>query len=194
MLINRIIGAFTFRRKVYAGVERDKSFTTTAWILVVVIAFLNQLGAYPSLENPVNWLLSALVGTVFAIVGFALSAFVISWVGRAVFKAKTNFGEVVRTLGLAYVWNVVGVIGALVVLAPTALACIAAPVLFIAWILKLLASLVAVKEALDLDWLRTIITVILGWVVEVVLVLLASTVLATLGLATTAALGGLPGF
>ena len=48
MLINRIIGAFTFRKGVYAEVEEDTSFTTTAWILVAVVAFLNQLGSAAS--------------------------------------------------------------------------------------------------------------------------------------------------
>ena len=48
MLVNRIIGAFTFRKGVYAEVEKDTSFTTTAWILVVVASFLNQLGLFAS--------------------------------------------------------------------------------------------------------------------------------------------------
>ena len=45
MLIERIIGAFTFRKEVYAEVERDTSFTNTAWVLVAVVALLNQLGS-----------------------------------------------------------------------------------------------------------------------------------------------------
>lgn len=192
-MLNRIIGAFLFRTKVYANVERDKGFTTTAWILVVVVAFLNQLGAYVSLKNPVNWLISAVIATVLVVIGFALSALIISWVGRAIFGAKTNFGEVVRTTGLAYVWNIIGVLGILVALAPTALACILLPIFLITWVLTLLARLVAVKEALDLDWIRTIITVIVGWIVEVILVLLASTVLAMLGLGASAVLGTMPG-
>jgi len=36
MLIQRIIGAFTFRKGVYAGVEKDTEFTTTAWIIVAM--------------------------------------------------------------------------------------------------------------------------------------------------------------
>ena len=43
MLMNRIIGAFTFRRGVYAEVEKDQAFTTTAWILVIVVAFSAHL-------------------------------------------------------------------------------------------------------------------------------------------------------
>ena len=62
MLTERIMGAFTFRKGIYAEVERDASFTSTAWILVAVVAFLNQLGANASGEI-FNWLVSAVVGT-----------------------------------------------------------------------------------------------------------------------------------
>ena len=162
MLMDRIIGAFTFRRGVYAEVEGDTSFTTTAWILVIVIGFLNQLGSRAS-DNLVNWLVGAVVGTIFVVIGFALAAVVISAVGRALFNAEVTFDELVRTLGLAYVWQIVGVIGVVAAFSDT-LACVVAPALIIAAILGLIAWFVAAKEALDLDWVQTIVTVILGWI------------------------------
>jgi hypothetical protein len=48
MLTERIVGALTFRRGVYAEVEADRMFTAAAWIIVVFFAFLNQLGSYAS--------------------------------------------------------------------------------------------------------------------------------------------------
>jgi uncharacterized membrane protein YdjX (TVP38/TMEM64 family) len=92
MLVNRIIGAFTFRKGVYAEVEKDTAFTTTAWILVVVVAFLNQIGSAAT-SNLLNWLLGTIVGTIFAIIGFAVGALVINWVGRTVFQADVSFGR-----------------------------------------------------------------------------------------------------
>ena len=61
MLTDRIIGAFTFRKEVYKEVERDATFTNTAWVLVIVVAFLNQLGSQVS-ENLGHWVLGAAVG------------------------------------------------------------------------------------------------------------------------------------
>jgi hypothetical protein len=174
MLIERIIGAFTFRKGVYAEVEKDTTFTTTAWILVAVAAFLNQLGA--------------VVGTVFAVIGFAVGALVINWVGRTVFNADVTFEELVRTLGLAYVWQVVGVIGVLAAFSE-ALSCLLAPVMVIAAILMVIAWFVAVKEALDLEWVQTIVSVILGWIAVVVIMIVAGVVLGLLGLGA-AAVGG----
>lgn len=187
MTMDRIIGAFTFRREVYSEVERDTTFTTTAWLIVVIVAFLNQVGAFAGADF-LGWLIGAIVGTIFAVIGFAVAAFIISWVGKAVFNADVSFEEMVRTLGLAYVWNVVGVLGILGII--PALGCIVAPVVFIAWILGLIAWFIAAKEALDLEWLQTIVTVFLGWVALVIITALAGIILGILGIGA-AAVGGL---
>jgi hypothetical protein len=187
MLSDRIISAFTFRREVYKEVEGDTTFTQTAWLLVIVVAFFSQLGSRAA-DGLVGWLIGAVVGTVFAVIGFAVGAFIVNWVGRTVFDAEVTFEELVRTLGLAYVWNIVGVIGILGVLSD-ALACLLAPVTFIAWIAGLVSWFVAAKEALDLEWVQTIVTVIVGWVVVFVIVLIGGLIVAALGL-TAAAIGG----
>jgi hypothetical protein len=191
MLVQRIIGAFTFRKGVYAEVEADTTFTATAWILVAVVAFLNQLGTAAS-SDLVNWLLSAAAGTVFAIIGFAVAALIINWVGRAVFHADVDFNELVRTLGLAYVWNVIGVFGILAVISE-GLSCILSPVMVIAVIAMVIAWFIAAKEALDLEWLQTIVTVFLGWLALVIItVVIGGLVLGAVGLGA-AAMGGLFG-
>jgi hypothetical protein len=190
MLANRIIGAFTFRKGVYAEVEQDSSFTSTAWAIVAVVAFLNQLGSFAS-GDILNWLIGAVVGTIFAVIGFAVGAWVVNWVGRSVFNAEVSFDELVRTLGLAYVWQVVGVLGILTAFS-TALSCALAPVMLLTALLTIVAWFLAAKEALDLEWVQTIVTVILGWIALFVITLLAGMVLGMFGLGA-AAMGGLFG-
>ena len=187
MLIDRIIGAFTFRRDVYAEVEKDTSFTTTAWLLVVVVTFLNQLGSHAT-PNFFNWLISAIFGTITMVIGFALSVAVISWTGRSLFNAEVTFDELVRTLGLASVWNIIGFVGALAGVFPL-LACMMAPVLILGVVLLVVAWFMAAKEALDLDWGQTIITVILGVIVWVLILVLTRGALFLMGL-TARFLGG----
>ena len=189
MLVDRIIGAFTFRKEVYEEVEHDVNFTQTAWLIVVVVAFLNALGSGTS-DDIVNRFLGALVGTVFAVLGFAVAMYFISWLGKALFQADVSFGEMVRALGLAYVWNVVGFVG-IFSLISTTLVCLLWPVTLLAGLLGLAAWFVAAKEALDLDWVQTIVTVVIGWVVMMAIsVFLATIVLGALGLGA-AVLGGL---
>lgn len=189
MLIDRIIGAFMFRKGVYEEVEKDASFTTNAWLIVAVAAFLSALGAGAVAGGSfVNMFLGALVGTIFAVVGFGISAFVISWVGANVFQAQVTFEEVVRTTGLAYVWNAVGVLGILGALM-TVLGCIVGPIQFAAAIAGLVAALFAIKEALDLDWTPTIITVVIGWLIQFVVSVIAGIVLGALGIGVAGIMG-----
>lgn len=191
MLVERIIGAFTFRREVYADVERDTSFTVTAWLLVAVVAFLNQLGTYAS-TNVLKWLGSAIVGTVWAVIAFGVAAYIMNWLGRTLFQADVTFEEMVRTLGLAYVWKIVGVVGILAGLAD-ALSCLLAPALVIGWVMLVISWFVAAKEALDLDLVQTTVTVALGWLVFGLIMMLGSAVLSLIGL-TARGVGGIFGF
>jgi hypothetical protein len=180
MLVERIIGAITFRRDVYADVERDTSFTAMAWLLVAVVAFLNQLGTYAS-TNVLKWLGSAMVGTAWAVIAFGVAAYIMNWLGRTLFQADVTFEEMVRTLGLAYVWKIVGVVGILAGLTD-ALSCLLAPALVIGWVMLVISWFVAAKEALDLDLVQTIVTVALGWLVFGLIMMLGSAVLSLIGL------------
>jgi hypothetical protein len=191
MLFDRIFGAFWFRSRVYAEVEEDTTFTTTAWLLVIVSAFLNQLGSHAS-GNVTNWLISAVAGTITAVIGFALAAFIIDRVGRALFGADVTFDELVRTLGLASVWTAVGVLGVLTSFVEP-VSCFLAIIMLAAAIALVISWFVAAQEALDLRWGRTLATVILGWFVWLVIVIGTRVVLNMLGLGA-GALGGLIGF
>jgi hypothetical protein len=74
-----------------------------------------------------------------------------------------RLGRVVRDGGLAAVGGI-GVLGILA--AFEALSCALAPVQIIAGILMILAWLVSAKEVLDLEWLQTVATVVLGWLAQ----------------------------
>ena len=88
-MIDRIIAAFTFKQGVYKEVEDDVSFTSTAWMIVAVVAFLSSLGSYAASSHSVGsgWIIGALVGALFTVGGFALGCFVISWAGKTFFEA-----------------------------------------------------------------------------------------------------------
>jgi hypothetical protein len=190
MLTNRIIGAFTFRKGVYAEVEQDTTFTRTAWILVIVVAFLNQLGSYAS-EDFLDWVIGTGIGWLTAVIGFAVAAVIINWVGRTVFNAEVTFDELVRTMGLASVWTVIGVLGVLTAFSD-ALTCLLGPAMIIAWIAMVVAWFVAVHEALDLGWVQTIVTVLVGFIPFLIIMALTGVVLTLLDL-TASGFGDLIG-
>jgi hypothetical protein len=183
MLVQRITGALMFRRGVYADVEADTTFTAAAWLLVAIFALLNQLGSYAS-QSFFDWLVGAGIGTLTAIAGFAVAAAVINWVGRGVYNAEVTFDELVRTMGLASVWTAVGVLGAMAAFSD-ALSCILGPVIVISWIALVVAWFVAVHEALDVNWGKTVITVIIGFIPWAIIMVLTGVVLSLLDLTAT---------
>jgi hypothetical protein len=178
MLMERIIGALTFNRQVYADVENDTSFTNTAWTIVAVVALVVQIPGFFVAESATAWIISALVGALVSVLAFALGAYVVAWVGKSMFQADVTFEEMVRTLGLAYVWTIIGVI--------PLIACVS-------WIAGLAAWFIAAREALDLETGQTIITVIVGWVVVFLVTAGIGFVLGLLGLSVAAATGALSG-
>ena len=180
MLTERIIGALTFRRGVYADVEADRTFTASAWILVVIFALLNQLGSYAS-QSIFDWLVGAGIGVLTAIAGFAIAAAVINWVGRRRYSAEVTFNELVRTMGLASIWSAAGVLGVIAAFSK-ALSCILGPAIVISWVALVVAWFVAVHEALDLTWGKTITTVIIGFIPWAIIMSLTGVVLSLLGL------------
>ena len=183
MLTERIIGALTFQRGVYAEVEADKAFTATAWILVVIFALLNQLGSHAS-QSIFDWSVSTGIGLLTAIAGFAVAAAVINWVGRGRFGSEVTFDKLVRTMGLASIWTAVGVLGVIATFSHT-LSYILGPVIIVSWVALVVAWFVAVHEALDLTWGKTIFTVIIGFIPWAIIMALTGVVLSLLNLSAT---------
>jgi hypothetical protein len=190
-MMDRIIAAFSFKSEVYKEVEEDTSFTSSAWMIVAVVAFLSALGSNAAAASGIGarWIFGAVFAALFAVGGFALGCFVISWAGKTFFNADVTFDELVRTLGLAYVWNVVNFLN-IITLAGSGLRWISRPITFLAGLAGLVAWFIAAKEALDLEWPQTIGTVIIGWVVMAVVGAVTTAILALVGLAGAGAVLG----
>jgi hypothetical protein len=180
MLMDRIIGAFTFKKGVYSQTANDASFTNNAWLIVAVVAFLEQLGAHGGILSSkfIGWLISGIVLAVVSVGGFALSVFLIAYLANNMFKAHVQFEQLQRAMGLAYVWHVIGVVGVLGVL----LSCILSPITFLAGLAGLAANLFAIKETTNMDWTGTVVCAVLAWVIAFVVLLVAGIILGFIGL------------
>jgi hypothetical protein len=175
MLTDRIIGALTFRSGVYDDVEKDTSFTQTAWIIVIVASLIGALGD--------GNVIGAIIGTIFAVIGFYVFAWIINWVGREVFKANVTLDELIRTLGLAAIWRAVGLLGLIPVLGGL--------IALIVGLLSLAAWLIATKTALDLEWVQTLVTVVIGFIVYMIVLAIGATIVGILGFGAAVATGAL---
>ncbi|MEX2143304.1 MAG: YIP1 family protein [Anaerolineales bacterium] len=182
--MQRIMGAFTFKREVYAEVKADTSFTPTAWGIVVGVQLLNQVAGYLAATAIATATISAfgglgelgavgavaggslvgaLVSTVIGVAAFAVGVYVVMFVAKAMFQSTVSFDQLVRTMGLASVWGLIGFLIILAAISPLFL-CLVGIVGLAGAILSAISSAIAVKEAVGLDWTQTIITIVIAWV------------------------------
>lgn len=168
-MIDRIMKAISFRTEVYPEVSKDETFSTSAWIIVVVVAFISQLGGRAVLIrfNFVGYLLGLIVGTALMVGAFALSVFVIKWLAGMLFKVELTFGELQRPLGLAYVFQAIQILGILGAFS-AALLCIVTPITLVAAIAGFIAYLFALKMISNLGWGQIAILVVVTWVIFLV--------------------------
>lgn len=178
MLFDRIIGAITFRKGIYSAAASDATFTSSAWLIVVVVGMLNQIGVHAASisRGIIRWFIGGIVLGAVAIAVFALSVLVISWLARSMFHSTATFEQVQRALGLAYIWRAIGFIGIVGAVTPLLL-CVVAPITAIAGIVGLVADLLAIKDSTAMDWTGTIVTVIVATVLTIGVIAVAGVIL-----------------
>jgi hypothetical protein len=183
MLADRIIGAFTFKKGLYKEVANDTSFTSSAWLIVLVISILSQLGQRAATihRSFFGWLIGSIILGAVGVGAFAVAAYVLALVAKSMFNARVEFEQVVRALGLAYVWRVIGFIGIVAVIG-TLLNCLLTPVTVLAGLAGLVASLLAIKESTGMDWAGTVVAVIIAFVIDLIILVVAAIPLFALGL------------
>lgn len=175
-LFNDIRRAVTFDASFYRQAANDERYSQQALLIVMIVAALSGAGAFlRSIFS--GHLLGALVGLVLGvgltIVGYFVWVYVIQYVGAQFFQGRATAPQLQRTLGYAYAPTMLGFfsfipcLGGLVALAGSlwALAC----------------GFFAVREVHQLDDGKTLLTVIIGWVVVMVLTAIVGLVGALFG-------------
>jgi hypothetical protein len=165
-IISRVMRVFRFDLTVFQEVEEDQTATQQAWVVVVIAAVASGIGsAIGSLIAGGGFgglILGLILTPILSLAGYFLWAFVTSWVGVNMFQAETDFGEMQRVIGFAYAPNVLGLL--------SFIPCIGWLISLAGSLYALALSVLAVKEGLDTEWPQAIITCIIGWVVNFILV------------------------
>ncbi len=163
-LISDIRRAVTFDASFYRQAANDDRYSQQALLIVMIVAGLSGIGAFLSSlfsGNFVGAFVGLVLGVGFAIIGYFVWVYVIQYVGAQFFQGRATAPQLQRTLGYAYAPTVLGFfsfipcLGGLIALAGSlwALAC----------------GFFAVREVHQLDDGKTLLTVIIGWVVVMVL-------------------------
>lgn len=150
-IIDRMIRAARLEPQLYEEVEHDRSATSQALLVVVLGSVAAGIGA---LSGGIGGLI---FGIIAALVGWAVYAFIAYWVGTNIFKGprtEATWGQLLRTLGFAssprvlLVLGIIPVVGALIW-----------PVVFVWWVI---ATVIAVRQALDFETWRAIATAVVS--------------------------------
>jgi hypothetical protein len=156
-LSERMLGAARLDAGTYEEVERDRTATTQALIVVVLTSLAAGIGLGAGLRGIV-------INTVAAIVLWAIWAALVFWIGTRLLpevQTRADWGEVARTVGFAQSPGVLRVLGVIPILGDFVRA--------IADVWVLIATVVAVRQALDYASLaRAVGVCLVGWGIQIV--------------------------
>ena len=152
-LVGKMIRAVKLDVDLYNEVEADESATTQALLVVVIAAVCSTIGALIGGRGG-----GVLLGTLISsLIGWALASVTIYLVGVHLFGGKATIGELLRTLGFAYSIQVVNILSFIPWLGGL--------IGFAASIWNIVMTVVAAREALDVDTGKAIATCIIGAII-----------------------------
>jgi hypothetical protein len=159
-MFNRVTRAAMLDVGLYEEVEADTSLNQEALIVVVLVSVLSGIGGFLQgvFKGDIGAALLALVvGVVLGVVSYYIWAYVTYFVGTNLFGGTADAGELLRVLGYASGPRVLGVLGFI--------PCVGGLAGLVGAIWALVAGVIAVREALDFDTTKAVLTVIIGWVI-----------------------------
>ena len=137
----------------YEEVEHDDNLTTQAAIVVLIAALARGVGGFSDGENGI------IVGVVAALFSWLVWAGITYLIGSKLLKGTATWGELLRTLGYAQAPAVLLIFGFVPVLGNIVGAVVGI------WLL--VTGIVAIRQALDFDTGKAVMTAFLGWLVAV---------------------------
>lgn len=149
----RMIGAALLNVSTYEEVEADESATGQAAAVVALYALAAAIG---TIRFGGRGVIGAIIA---AIVGWLIWSGVTYFIGTRVFKGAATWGELLRTIGFAQAPGILLVLGIVPILGGL--------VRLVVWIWMLVAGVVAIRQALDFDTGKAVLTALLGWVAMV---------------------------
>jgi hypothetical protein len=137
----------------YEEVEHDDNLTTQAAMVVLIAAVARGIGGFNQGENGI------IVGVVAALFSWLVWAGITYLIGDKLLKGTATWGELLRTLGYAQAPAVLLIFGFVPVLGNVLGAVVGI------WLL--VTGIVAIRQALDFDTGKAVLTAFLGWLVAV---------------------------
>ena len=159
-LINRMIRAARLDVSLYEEVEADTTATSQAATAVAIVAVAGAIGGALQAamsDTGGNIIGSVIWGLLSALFMWVVWSYLTYFIGTKMFGGTATPGEMLRTLGFASTPGIFNVLVFIPVLGPL--------VGFITLIWSLVAGFIAVRQALDFDTGKAILTAVIAGVV-----------------------------
>jgi hypothetical protein len=162
-LFSRMKRAAMLDATVYEEVEHDLTATNQAATVVIMVAVANgvagligvMVGAAVGDSSEIGFAIFAvLLSMVLNVVGWVIWSYLTYWVGTTIFKGTATPGELLRTLGFATTPSLLGIV--------SFIPCLGGLAALAGMIWTIVAGVIAVRQALDIDTGQAVITVILA--------------------------------
>ena len=156
-LMDRMIRAAKLDVHVYEEVEADTGAMGQAMGVVVLSSVAAGIGSIAT-----GGLGGVLMGTIAALIGWYIWAYLIGTKLLPEPQTKANHGELLRTIGFSSSPGLIRVLGIIPGLAPL--------VFFASGIWMLVAMIIAVRQALDYtSTLRAVGVCLIGWIIQAII-------------------------
>ena len=171
-MVDRVIRAVKLDKDFYNEAEQDTSLDQEALLVVIIVSLASGIGSF--IQGIINGdigaaLLLAVLTIVVGIGGYYLWSYITLLVGTKLFDGDADFGEMKRTLGYAHAPRLLGLL--------SFIPCVGVIFSLAGFILSLIAAVVAIREAMDFDTGKAVITAIIGWVIVLIVSVIISMVL-----------------
>jgi hypothetical protein len=148
----------------FEEVEHDQAATSQAALVVAAVGVANGIAWIAT-----NGIVGLITAPIVQLIGWAIASFVLLVVGTKLFPGKNteaDMGQMLRTLGFAQSAGLFGVLAIVPILGWL--------VLFLVWIWMIVATVVAVRQALDYDdTLKAVVVCVVAWVIMFVVQMVA---------------------
>ncbi len=159
-IFSRVIRAMKLDAQFYNEAEHDTSLNSEALLIVIVTALAAGFGTFVGKlfgAGIGEALWSTIAALALAVVNYYVWAYLTYFFGTRFFQAQAEPGELLRVIGYASAPRVLSLFGFI--------PCIGGLISIAGGIWSLAAGFIGVREALDLDSGKTLITVFVGWVI-----------------------------
>ena len=162
-LMQNMISAAKLDVNFFNAVEHDESKNQEALMVVLIAAIAsaigNGIGGIFS-NGLIGGLMGAVFGLVMVVVGYYFWSYLTHFIATKFFEGEGDVGEVLRTLGYSYSPLVLGALAFI--------PCLGWLIAFAAGIWSLVAGVIAIREAMDFDTGKAILTTAIAWVIMMV--------------------------